>query len=184
MNTYEEALAAVLNDDRYQTNLAWGRARPGHPEGTIGAHIEEISHNLDALAPKLSKDEYLKLALLVHTHDTFKGESQGSVAIRDPRSHASIARAYLQQYVHDEDLLNMVQLHDEPFALWRQVKSKGSYNRNRFDDLLKTINDWDVFVAFQLIDGCTAGKSRDPLRWLFTELEGRVDTRFSAADIL
>jgi hypothetical protein len=41
-----------------------------------------------------------------------------------------------------------------------------------------------VFLAFHIIDGCTAGKSREPLRWFFGELAGKVNSRFSAADII
>jgi hypothetical protein len=35
-----------------------------------------------------------------------------------------------------------------------------------------------------LIDGCTEGKSREPLHWLFKELSGKVVSDFTADDIL
>jgi len=98
------------------------------------------------------------LKLLIHTHDTFKGEAQQGVAITDHNSHASLARAYLQTFCDDPDLLAMVQYHDEPFALWRQFDAKGKYNQARFDALLSNIKDWNLFLAFNIIDGCTAGK--------------------------
>jgi hypothetical protein len=50
--------------------------------------------------------------------------------------------------------------------------------------LLRTIRDWDVFLAFLIIDGCTAGKTREPLQWFFQQLEGKVRSRFGATDIL
>ena len=46
------------------------------------------------------------------------------------------------------------------------------------------ITDWNLFLAFNIIDGCTDGKSREPLQWLFRELDGRVDSTFTAADII
>jgi hypothetical protein len=78
----------------------------------------------------------------------------------------------------------MVQYHDEPFALYRQVESKGKYNQDRFNALLKAIKDWNLFLAFNIIDGCTAGKSREPLRWLFREVAGKVESKFTEADII
>lgn len=78
----------------------------------------------------------------------------------------------------------MVQFHDEPFALYRQVEFKGSYSQERFDALLHAIADWNLFLAFNIIDGCTAGKSREPLKWLFREVAGKVESRFTEADIV
>lgn len=140
--------------------------------------------NLEVLRAKLTDEEYWKLKLLIHTHDSFKGESTQGVPITDPSSHASIARAFLAAHCDDADLLAMVQYHDEPFALYRQVESKGRCNPDRFQSLLGAIKDWNLFLAFNIIDGCTAGKSREPLRWLFREVVGKVESRFTEADII
>jgi hypothetical protein len=50
--------------------------------------------------------------------------------------------------------------------------------------LYNPINSYRPFLAFNIIDGCTAGKSREPLLWLFQEVTGKVESRFSAADII
>ena len=184
MIDYRKAFEAAISDPRYLANLDWGEARPGHPEGTLRAHLAEIEPNLEVLRPKLSHDDYWKLKLLIHTHDSFKAESKPAVAITDPRSHASLARAFLSTYCDDADLLAMVQYHDEPFALYRQVESKGKFNQDRFDALLVSIRDWNLFLAFNIIDGCTLGKSREPLHWLFREVAGKVQSRFTHADII
>lgn len=181
---YQAAYEAVIRDSRYLSNLDWGEPRHGHPEGSVRAHIAEIEPNLDRLRAKLSEQDYWKLKLLIHTHDTFKGESEAGVAITHPNSHASLARAFLAEFCEDADLLAMIQYHDEPFALYRQVKSKGEYNQERFETLLNTIDDWNLFLAFQIIDGCTAGKSRAPLHWLFGEVEGKVRSDFTVADLI
>ncbi len=185
MIDYKAAYDAIVNDPRYRKNLDWGEPRPGHPEGTVRAHLAEIEPNLELLRPKLTEVDYWKLKLLVHTHDSFKAASQPGVPITDPRSHASLAREFLASFCNDPDLLAMVQYHDEPFALWRQAESKkGRYNQERFDALLRNITDWNLFLAFNIIDGCTKGKSREPLVWLFKEVDGKVDTSFTAADII
>jgi hypothetical protein len=184
MIDYKAAFDAVVSDARYLKNLDWGEARSGHPEGTVGAHIAEIELNLERLRPRLADSDYWKLRLLIHTHDSFKADSQPGVAITDPNSHASLARAFLAEFCADADLLAMVQFHDEPFALWRQAESKGQCNPARFAALLSNIKDWNLFLAFNIIDGCTAGKSREPLAWLFNEVSGKVESTLSSADIL
>jgi hypothetical protein len=181
---YESAFRSIVADERYQRNLDWGESRPGHPEGTVRAHIAEIEPNLDLLAPKLHHADRCKLRLLIHTHDSFKAESKPGVPITDPASHASLARSFLAEFCPDEDLLAMVQYHDEPFALWRQVESKGKYNQQRMDALIGNIKDWNLFLAFNIIDGCTEGKSREPLHWLFAELKGKVQSTFTEVDII
>jgi hypothetical protein len=181
---YRAALAAVQCNPRYLGNLDWGEQRPGHPEGTIRAHIAEVQFNLDRLRSRLAEDDYWRLMLLVHTHDTFKAQATPGVPITDPRSHASLARTFLAGYVVDPDLLAMTQFHDEPYALWRQSRDRGVCDRERFETLLRNIRNWHAFVAFLLADGCNEGKGREPLLWLLAQLEGRVETGFTPADLL
>jgi hypothetical protein len=184
MTDYRQIFHAVTRDPRYTGNLDWGEPRPGHPEGTIRAHIAELDRNLEALCHKLSETDYWRLKLLIHTHDTFKAEARPGAAISSPDSHASLARAFLAEFCDDDDLLQSLQYHDEPMALWRPFVAKARFNRQRFDALLTNIRDWDLFLAFNIIDGCTQGKDRNALRWFFQQVAGKVATNFSAADIL
>ena len=184
MTDYRQIFHAVTRDPRYTGNLDWGEPRPGHPEGTIRAHIAELDRNLEALCHKLSETDYWRLKLLIHTHDTFKAEARPGAAIRSPDSHASLARAFLAEFCDHDDLLQTVQYHDEPMALWRQFVAKRRFNRQRLATLLTNIRDWDLFLAFNIIDGCTQGKDRNCLRWFFQQVAGKVATKFTAADIL
>jgi hypothetical protein len=122
--------------------------------------------------------------VLIHVHDTFKGEATPAVPITSPNSHASLARTFLADFCADADMLAMVQYHDEPYALWRQVMTKGTCNQQRLAALLAAVRDWNLFLAFNIIDGCTEGKGRDPLRWFFEQVAGKIDSQFTAADIL
>lgn len=180
---YRTALAAVLQAPEYQANLDWGEPRRGHPEGTVRAHIAELERNLDRLAGRVTSDEAVRLRLLIHVHDTFKGEAQEGVPIADPRSHASLARQFLARFCDDADLLNMVQVHDEPYALWQQVRSKGACNAVRFEALLALIREWNLFVAFLLVDGCTVGKGREPLEWFLLEVGRRIPISWTVEDV-
>ena len=184
MNKYKDINEALTGDPRYQRNLDWGEPRSGHPEGTVRKHIAELEENLERLRSKLSDADYWRLKILIHTHDTFKGEALPGVAITDPRSHASLARAFLAEYCQETDLLAMVQYHDEPYALWRQLQFKGQFSQERLEILVSTIKDWNLFLAFNIVDGCTKGKGREPLRWLFQQATGKVSAAFTEADIL
>ena len=179
MTNYEEILSSIRSDPDYEANLDWGKPRSGHPEGSIRKHIAELESNLERLSPQLSGEETGKLRVLIHTHDTFKPVAKTSVAIADPRSHASLARQFLAKYVSDSNLLNMVQFHDEPYAIWNKQRNRGDYS-DRLRQLLELIDDWDLFLAFLIIDGCTAGKSTEPLDWFFAEVGDRVESRVNA----
>ena len=184
MSDYREIFDTITSDTRYQRNLDWGEPRRGHPEGTVRAHIADVDRNLATLRAKLSDTDYWRLRVLIHTHDTFKGEAERRVPITAPGSHASLARAFLAEFCDDTDMQAMVQYHDEPFALWRQFKSKRKFNQERLTALLTAIDDWNLFLAFNIVDGCTEGKGREPLRWLFQQVAGRVQSQFTESDIL
>ncbi len=183
MMDYQTVFIALTQDPQYLQNLDWGESRPGHPEGTVRAHIAEVGRNLEKIRAKLSDIDYWRLRVLVHTHDTFKAAAQAGVPIISPASHASLARNFLAAYCDDPDLLAMVQYHDEPYALWRQFETKGKFNEERLTRLLGNIRDWNLFLAFNLVDGCMDGKGRAPLQWFFRQIEGRVDSLFTEADI-
>lgn len=195
---------SIVADARYRANLDWGQRRKGHPEATIRAHIEELTHNLFALRPQLSAEEYVKLTILIHVHDTFKPDSHArrsgrhAPAITDPDSHASLARAFLAEFTDDWPMLATVQFHDEPFALWRKTqrseRPEGTNVAIRLGKLIDAIPDWDLFVAFLIIDGTTAGKSEaareaglstvtDSREWFLHELAGRVTTRWTVETV-
>ena len=175
----------LARDLRCQRNLDWGEPRHGHPEGSVRAHVAEVDRNVEALRPRLSADaDYWRLRLLALIHDAFKAEADTGVPTTDPRNHATMARAFLASRCDDPDLLATVQFHDEPYALWRQVRARGRCDPARWDALLSAIRDWDLFLAFLIADGSTAGKSREPLRWFFKQIGSRaVHSRFTADDI-
>ena len=181
---YLAAFERLTADERYLKNIAWGEPRPGHPEGSIRAHIAELERNAEVLDARLTGTDRWRLRLLIHAHDTFKPDA-ADVKIADPRSHASLARGFLAEFCPDDRaLLDIVQFHDEPYALWRQ-EQHGRLNVARRDALFAVIRDWDLFLAFLIVDGCTPGKSREPLRWFFEQTATRgVESKVTAADIL
>lgn len=173
----KEIVQQILDDPRYQENIEYGRPRPGHPEGQVKYHIAELEANLDALATRgISEADYWKLKFLIHVHDSFKKEARPDSPILDPESHASLAREYASQFTSDADLLNMIQFHDLNFALWKQFHATGSYDGAHFETLLQTIQDWDLFLIFLIIDGNTKGKDRSKLLWFINEVRKHTET--------
>jgi len=139
--------------------------------------LAELEENLARLKSGLSEETFWKLKVLIHVHDTFKAEATKGVPIEHPSSHASLARRFLEEFCQEPDLLQMVQYHDEPFALWRQASQRGHCNQKRLQKLLENIQDWTLFLTFLLVDGCTDGKDPEPLNWALRELTPSQELR-------
>lgn len=181
----KDIIERVLANSRYKKNVEYGKPRPGHPEGRVKAHIAEVIANLDTIRPRLKSDDaYWKLLFLIHVHDTFKADSAGNVPILDPQSHASLARSFAAEYTDDTDLLNMIQFHDENYALWKQFRQHGTYDAQRFDSLLRAISDWDLFLIFIIVDGATAGKDKEKLAWFIGEVRKHRQTEVDESWVL
>ena len=164
--TLLEMLGQILDDARYLEGLSYGLPRKGHDEGSVANHILELRQTLDNLHGMLTEEEYLKLLIAVHVHDTFKmaGKrlSEGHmVSLRDPRSHPMMARKFLAEFTDDEPLLALVQWHDEGHALWKQVQANGKFNTLRLDQMLRNIPDLELFLIFTVVDGYTSSKLKD-----------------------
>lgn len=181
---YEQVFESICRDDRYLRNLDWGRPRRGHPEGTIRAHIQQLECNLEMLRDRVSEQDCWKLKVLIHIHDTFKPDAKQNVPILDPCSHASLAATFLAAYCDDDELITIAQWHDEPYAIWRKRTRSSDISTKRFDQLCQRISNWDLFLAFLLIDGCAAGKSEAPMIWFFTKIGQSIDSQFSVEDVL
>lgn len=171
----------VIADNRYKKNIEfqYDRTLPGHPEGKVKYHIEELEANLERLKHRLPKKEYYwKLKFLIHVHDTFKGEEADATVPNDhPRSHESLARAFASEFTDEADMLNILQHHDENYTLWKQFKNNGQYDDKWFQYLLSTIQDWDLFLVFTIIDGHTVGKELEKLAWFIGEVRKFKQTK-------
>ncbi|HEX2989951.1 MAG TPA: hypothetical protein VHO49_04690 [Anaerolineales bacterium] len=176
--TVQAIVTRILADPAYQKNIEYGLPRPGHPEGKVRLHIADLEANLERLRQRgISEEEYWKLKLLIHVHDTFKAEAKKDVPILHPRSHATLARQFAARFTDDEDLLNMIQYHDQNYSLWLDYLRTGSLDRTTFQTLLDTIQDWDLFLMFTIIDGRTAGKDKNKLGWFIEEVRKHKPTR-------
>ena len=184
----KDILAKIMSDTRYLKNIEYGEPRAGHPEGKVKNHVAELEENLEKLMARhvgeISEHQYWKLKFLIHVHDTFKADATSNSPILNPNSHASLARKFAAEFVDDEDLLNMLQLHDVNYALWLQFDRTGSHDVSRLEHLLETIRDWELFLMFLIIDGSTKGKERSKLIWFIQEVAKYKETRVDESWVL
>ncbi|HRF49570.1 MAG TPA: GNAT family N-acetyltransferase [Anaerolineales bacterium] len=174
---YEAALAAVQADPRYRANIRYGVPRSGHPEGSIAAHILNLEANLEQIRGRLTPEAEARLRFAIHVHDTFKSESRATDGARD---HGAFARDFAAEFVDDPDMLALLELHDEPYRLWKGWMRTGELDSERLGRLAEQIDDWDQFLAFVILDSWTAGKSLEKLRWF---IRAALAVRRSAIDV-
>lgn len=179
----QEMLAKILVDPRYKEGLTYGQPRPGHEEGTVAKHIEELERTLDKLDDLVTSEEYWKLKVLIHVHDALKLEGKRrtghQVSLNHPDSHASLACAFLKEFTEDEDLLNIVLYHDEGHALLQKYEKTGRMDSRRLIQRVLTIKDIDLYLIFTIIDGYTESKLKDRSpRWFVDQVNSwRPSTR-------
>jgi hypothetical protein len=177
-------LGTIKNGSIYTQGIMYGKPRTGHAEGCVKDHLADLDANLERLtrAGIVDAIQFQKLSILIHVHDTFKLWARQGSAIADPDSHASLARNFLRnlfdvnrpELPSEElrDLLEMVQYHDEGYALWKQFEAKGACNSQRLDKVLRSIKDLDLFLLFTLIDGYTPSKEHSRIRWFADVVAG------------
>lgn len=165
--------ASFLEDAEFCRGLIWGVPRFGHPEGTIWAHIIEVNANIDRLP--VDAETRRKLRIICWVHDTFKHiEHKGSP--RDwTRHHAVYARKFLERYVDDELLLNVVEHHDEAYYCWRlgHLYSELGKSHARLENLRASVGDyWQLYYLFFKCDTSTGDKNPAPLIWFEETMDG------------
>jgi hypothetical protein len=151
----------LMADPRLRAGLSWGTPRPGHPEGRVADHVASM---LSAIAP----DDRLRgeLRLLAIVHDSFKGEVRAHERWSPDNDHAMLARRFAERYIADERLLTTLELHDEPYWIWRNT---GAPER-ALQPLLARLPDIELFARFVELDAANEGKDLTFLWWFRREL--------------
>ena len=162
-NELERRLVA---DPQWQQGAAWGKPRPGHPEGSVMAHIADVLDNIDKFQRDNPQLEKLRMIALVH--DTFKYQ----VDCKRPRTgenhHAMRARRFAKAYIDDEAVLEVIELHDEAYNAWQKGHRDGNWDsaHQRAAALMERLGDTlDLYLAFYECDNATDGKQTDCFDW-------------------
>jgi hypothetical protein len=157
----------IAADPAWREGVEWGQARRGHPEGAVKHHIADVLANVDRVATSPEQRRRLRLAALVH--DTFKYRApEASAPVGSERHHGSLAARFLARFVDDEELLRVVRWHDEAFAAWRALDTRGDRRRaeERARALIKRLGPaLPLYLRFFRADNATAGKSPKSVEW-------------------
>ena len=96
-------------------------------------------------------------------HDGCKQHVRPGAGVSPDNDHAVLARRFAQRYTSDSRLLEALELHDEPYRIWRGRGSEGCDDLQR---VLARIPDLGLFLRFVELDSSTRGKDPRPLGWL------------------
>lgn len=146
----------LLADPELRAGLAWGAPRFGHPEGTVRTHVAAMLAAIDPADP-LRAD----LRVLALIHDSFKRATRPSEPWSPDNDHAVLARRFAERYVRDRRLLATIELHDEPYWLWRNAPDRDG----ALEQLVDGLPDLPLFARFVELDASTEGKDQTFLWW-------------------
>ncbi len=162
----------LLEDPEFQKGLLWGKPRRGHPEGEVYKHIRDVLDNIDQL--DINPEQRRRLRLIAFAHDAFKHLEDRSHPRNWDLHHSKIARTYMERWIADEVVLDIIELHDEVYHIWRffhlyhnteKGESRKAIFLNRIGDNL------ELYAMFFRCDTLTGDKDQRPLEW-FEEIMG------------
>lgn len=166
----------IIKDKAWMQGAFWGVPRPGHPEGRIIYHIREVLDNVDRLVCGDEIRAHLRLITIIH--DTFKYLEETIRPRTDwSKHHAAYARNFAAQFIEDEFLLDIIELHDEAYYAWRhEVKGRKKIAANQINRLFDRLGEehLQLFYLFFKCDTQTGDKTQDPIYWFesnITEIE-------------
>jgi hypothetical protein len=151
--------------------LAWGWPRSGHPEGSVGAHVADLLETLEGWDEPEPRRSELRFISLVH--DSLKYQVRHWLPRTGENHHAMRARRFAEAYTDDERLLATIELHDKPYAIWRRMRMPVR-RAAAVDELVRRLEDPQLFMRFVELDGSTEGKDAEPIGWFREELASRT----------
>ena len=164
----------ITTDPEWQEGAAWGEARESHPEGAVDAHIQEVLATVDSVANDRLDRERLRLVALIH--DTFKHRVDTTQPGVGENHHAMIARRFAERFVNDQELLDVIELHDEAFNAWVKGERGGEWDAagERAERLLERLGpSVGFYLRFYRADNQTGTKDQAPLEWFEELARGR-----------
>lgn len=173
-NKHREIFFKIITNKEFQENILWGKPRNGHPEGSVASHIFLLEYGLSQLRELLPLQVGYynwKIKILIYIHDSFKMKSEKRVNIHSEKNHANLAaQFYKTLYPEDKEIYNMILYHDEGYNCWKAFQ-RGDKYESRLLELFQTIQDWNLFLLFCILDSTTPGKSNEPILWLIDRLK-------------
>ncbi len=163
----------LLKNPCFQQGLFWGVPRYGHPEGEVIYHIREVLNNIDKLT--ISADCRLKLRAIAFIHDTFKYKEHKGFPRDWTQHHAILARQFAEEYIKDQGVLDLIEMHDEAYHIWIQfeIKKNKENGQKRLNAFLQKMNgSIQLYYLFFKCDTQTGDKNQAPVKWFEENIKG------------
>lgn len=163
-NGIEEAI--IIQED-FITGCNYGKSRPGHPEGQVIYHIEEVLANVDKYCNDENRSDLRFIAMV---HDTFKYKVDNKNLKTGENHHAMIARRFAEKYIRNQEVLKIIELHDEAYNSWSMGGRRGDWYgaERRANQLIQGLlieGSLDLYVKFFKCDNRTGDKLQDNYDW-------------------
>ena len=111
-------------------------------------------------------------------HDSFKFKENKGRPRDWNRHHAILARKYAQDFIVDQLVLDLIELHDEAYYAWRMIHiaRDESGGTARLDRLRERIRHFmQEYYLFFKCDTCTGDKIAAPLLWWENQFEEVIE---------
>ena len=157
----------IIADEDFILGAMWGKPRNGHPEGQVIHHIGHVLKNVDKYATEQNRE---KLRLIAIIHDSFKYK----VDLTKPKSgenhHGMIARRFAEKFITDNEILEIIELHDEAYNSWSKGQRDGKWDKaeNRARQLIERLGkSLTVYLEFYQCDNATGDKDSEDFIWFW-----------------
>lgn len=174
LNAENDLERLILSDPDMVKGLLWGKPRNGHPEGKVIYHVNHVLENINKL--DISPEERDKLRLIAIIHDSFKYKVDLTRPKYGENHHAMIARRFAEKYVSDEEILMIIETHDDAYNAWGKGNRKGDWvsaneRANKLIDRLGT--SINLYMKFFSCDNETGDKTSECYVWFENKFKSR-----------
>ena len=159
----ERAMAA---DPDWNAGMEYGRPRPGHPEGSVAAHVAEVLLNVDRWYADSPWRGDLRVIALVH--DSFKHQVDHMQSKSGENHHAMRARRFAERFELQPAVLDIIELHDDAYNAWQCGPRDNNWPKaeRRADTLIERLGEsLELYLAFYRCDNSTGDKRPDSFLW-------------------
>jgi hypothetical protein len=156
----------IISSAEWIEGIKYGKPRQGHPEGEVIHHIHEVLDNIERLHAKSPFREKLRLIALIH--DAFKYKVNHDLPKIGENYHATIARRFAEKWISDQDVLDVIQYHDDAYDAWIQGSKYGNWDaaEQQANDLIEILgSNLKLYLDFFECDTATGDKVLTPLKW-------------------
>ncbi len=159
---------AIIADPEFVKGVTYGKPRKGHPEGQVMYHIQEVLENVEKYYK--NDEDYQDLRIIAFIHDSFKHKVDQNQPKVGENHHGMIARRFAQNFSIHEDVLTVIQHHDDAYNAWQRGGRHGDWYaaKKKATNLIQALmieGCLDLYVKFYRCDNETGDKSSDNFEW-------------------